>query len=47
MSEFQLRRSRRNQGLPPDFPPLMAESTMEAIDKGDETSSNEEENIVV
>ena len=42
-----MRRSRRNQGLPPDFPPITRESPLEAIDQGVATSSHEEENLVV
>ena len=33
--------------MPPDFPPVMGEGRMEAIDQGDSTSSHEEEIIVL
>ena len=47
LAEFWLRRSKRNQGFPPNFPPVTGESPMEAIDQGATTTSHEEENIVV
>ena len=47
LARFWLRLSRRNQGLPPDFPPITGESPMEAIDQGAATTSHQEENIVV
>ena len=47
LAESQLRRSRRNQGLPPDFPPVTEENPMESIDQGATTTPHEEENIVV
>ena len=38
--EFQLRRSRRNQGLSPNFPPTTREGPMEATDQGATTDSH-------
>ena len=35
------------QGLPPDFPPITGEGTMEATGQGAATTSQVEENIVV
>ena len=40
MAEFQLRRSKRSQGLPPNFPPAIGEGPMEATDQGAATDSH-------
>ena len=47
MAEFWFRSSKRNQGLPPNFPPIKGEIPMESIDQGGTNSFHEEENIVV
>ena len=47
MAEFQLRRSKRNNGLPPKFPPIIGEGPMQAIDEGAATDSHVGENLVV
>ena len=40
LSEFQLRRSGRNQGLPPEFTPAIGEGLMEATYQGAATNSH-------
>ena len=45
--EFPLRRYRRVQGLPPDFPPIVGEIPMEATSQGATADSHVGENPVV